>query len=83
MTDLCAPAARSFDCVESFCAPAGAQKLSTQSKKLYNGAANIILVPRITKDRREDVPWELETFHSFQTFETKSSRAVTLKSVLE
>src|SRR6266576_6288507 len=51
--------------------------------RLYNGAANIILVPRITKDRREDVPWELEAFHSFQTFEMKSSRAVVLKSVLE
>jgi len=31
--------------------------------RLYNGAANIILVPRITKDRQEDVPWELEAFH--------------------
>jgi len=31
--------------------------------RLYNGAANIILVPRITKDRPEDVPWELAAFH--------------------
>jgi hypothetical protein len=39
--------------------------LCTHLPTLYNGAANIILVPRISNNRREDVPWELELFTLF------------------
>jgi hypothetical protein len=40
-----------------------ARGLCIHLSRLYNGAANIILVPIITDERREDVPWELEAFH--------------------
>jgi len=39
--------------------------LCTHLPTLYNGAANINFVPRISNNRREDVPWELELFTLF------------------
>src|SRR5437762_13578287 len=37
--------------------------LCIHQSKLYNGAANIILVPRNASFRWNDLPWELEACH--------------------